>query len=181
MNLGHSELNTKHEQITKYIESLSVGTKLSVRKIAQELDVSEGTAYRAIKEAENSGLVSTKRRIGTIRVEKKEEPHIDKLTFEEIVNVVEGVVLGGAAGIQKSLNKFVIGAMQLEAMLKYIEAGNLLIVGNRVQAICARSVKRGGLDYGRIRYDSGGQEACRRSGTADHRYDFRYVHRGDDD
>ncbi len=144
MNLGHSELNTKHEQITKYIESLSVGTKLSVRKIAQELDVSEGTAYRAIKEAENSGLVSTKRRIGTIRVEKKEEPHIDKLTFEEIVNVVEGVVLGGAAGIQKSLNKFVIGAMQLEAMLKYIEAGNLLIVGNRVQAICARSVKARG-------------------------------------
>lgn len=138
MTLGNSELNTKHEQITKYIESLSVGTKLSVRKIAQELDVSEGTAYRAIKEAENSGLVSTKRRIGTIRVEKKEEPHIDKLTFAEIVNVVEGVVLGGAAGIQKSLNKFVIGAMQLEAMLKYIEAGNLLIVGNRVQAhMCA--------------------------------------------
>ncbi|MCY9658875.1 DRTGG domain-containing protein [Paenibacillus anseongense] len=131
-------MHTKHEQITKYIESLPVGTKLSVRQIAQDLDVSEGTAYRAIKEAENIGLVSTKRRIGTIRMEKKEEPVIDKLTFEEIVNVVEGVVLGGSTGIHKSLNKFVIGAMQLEAMLKYIEAGNLLIVGNRVQAhMCA--------------------------------------------
>lgn len=149
MSSDNSELNTKHEQITKYIESLSVGTKLSVRKIAQELDVSEGTAYRAIKEAENSGLVSTKRRIGTIRVEKKEEHQIDKLTFAEIVKVVEGVVLGGSAGIHKTLNKFVIGAMQLEAMLKYIEPGNLLIVGNRVQAhMCALSQGSGVLITG---------------------------------
>lgn len=149
MSTGHSELHTKHEQITKYIESLAVGTKLSVRQIAQDLDVSEGTAYRAIKEAENIGLVSTKRRIGTIRMEKKEEPVIDKLTFAEIVNVVEGIVLGGSSGIHKSLNKFVIGAMQLEAMLKYIEAGNLLIVGNRVQAhMCALSQGAGVLITG---------------------------------
>ncbi|NOV03765.1 DRTGG domain-containing protein [Paenibacillus planticolens] len=149
MSAGNSELHTKHEQITKYIESLAVGTKLSVRQIAQDLDVSEGTAYRAIKEAENIGLVSTKRRIGTIRMEKKEEPVIDKLTFAEIVNVVEGVVLGGSSGIHKSLNKFVIGAMQLEAMLKYIEAGNLLIVGNRVQAhMCALSQGAGVLITG---------------------------------
>jgi predicted transcriptional regulator len=149
MSTGHSELHTKHEQITKYIESLPVGTKLSVRQIAQDLDVSEGTAYRAIKEAENIGLVSTKRRIGTIRMEKKEEPVIDKLTFAEIVNVVEGVILGGSSGIHKSLNKFVIGAMQLEAMLKYIETGNLLIVGNRVQAhMCALSQGAGVLITG---------------------------------
>ncbi|SDN60667.1 Predicted transcriptional regulator containing CBS domains [Paenibacillus sp. yr247] len=149
MSTGHSELHTKHEQITKYIESLPVGTKLSVRQIAQDLEVSEGTAYRAIKEAENIGLVSTKRRIGTIRMEKKEEPVIDKLTFAEIVNVVEGVVLGGSSGIHKSLNKFVIGAMQLEAMLKYIEPGNLLIVGNRVQAhMCALSQGAGVLITG---------------------------------
>lgn len=138
MQAGNSELQTKYEKITQYIESLSVGTRLSVRQIAQDLDVSEGTAYRAIKEAENLGLVSTKRRLGTIRVEKKEEHQIDKLTFAEIVNVVEGVVLGGSVGLNKTLNKFVIGAMQLEAMIKYIEPDNLLIVGNRVQAhMCA--------------------------------------------
>ncbi len=33
---------TKHEQIIKHIESLSVGQKISVRKIAKDLDVSEG-------------------------------------------------------------------------------------------------------------------------------------------
>lgn len=63
--------------------------------------------------------------------------------------MVEGVVLGGASGIHKSLNKFVIGAMQLEAMLKYIEAGNLLIVGNRVHAhMCALSQGAGVLITG---------------------------------
>jgi len=133
-----TDSHTKHEQITRHIESLEVGTKVSVRQIAEEFDVSEGTAYRAIKEAENLGIVSTKRRIGTIRVEKKEGRLIDKLTFAEIVNVVDGVVYGGASGLHKTLNKFVIGAMQLEAMIKYIEADNLLIVGNRVQAhMCA--------------------------------------------
>lgn len=138
MNQGNTEFNTKHEQITKYIQNLEVGTVISVRKIAQELEVSEGTAYRAIKEAENLGLVSTKRRIGTIRVEKKEEHQFKELTFAEIVNIVEGVLLGGDEGLHKTLNKFVIGAMQLEAMLKYIEPDNLLIVGNRVQAhMCA--------------------------------------------
>lgn len=134
MDSVNPELRTKHEHVTKYIQSLSVGTVISVRKIAQELGVSEGTAYRAIKEAENLGIVKTKRRIGTVRVEKKEEYQFDKLTFAEIVNIVDGVVLGGAEGLHKTLNKFVIGAMQLEAMLKYIETGNLLIVGNRVQA-----------------------------------------------
>lgn len=71
MDSVNPDLRTKHEHVTKYIQSLSVGTVISVRKIAQELEVSEGTAYRAIKEAENLGIVKTKRRIGTVRVEKK--------------------------------------------------------------------------------------------------------------
>jgi predicted transcriptional regulator len=125
---------TKHGQILRYIESLSIGARLSVRKIAQELEVSEGTAYRAIKEAENLGIVSTKGRTGTIRVEKKEVHQMDKLTFAEVVNIVDGEVLGGTGGLHKTLSKFVIGAMELEDMLRYIEPGDLLIVGNRNKA-----------------------------------------------
>jgi predicted transcriptional regulator len=125
---------TKHGQILRYIESLSIGARLSVRKIAQELEVSEGTAYRAIKEAENLGIVSTKGRTGTIRVEKKEVHPMDKLTFAEVVNIVDGEVLGGTGGLHKTLSKFVIGAMELEDMLRYIEPGDLLIVGNRNKA-----------------------------------------------
>jgi predicted transcriptional regulator len=144
-----TEQHTKHEQIIRHIEASPVGAKLSVRKLAQDLDVSEGTAYRAIKEAETIGLVQTKKRTGTVRVEKKEDRPFDKLTFEEIIHVVDGVVLAGETGLGKSLNKFVIGAMQLEAMLKYIEPGNLLIVGNRVQAhMCALSQGAGVLITG---------------------------------
>lgn len=125
---------TKHEQILDYIETLDVGEKISVRRIAKELQVSEGTAYRAIKEAENQRLVSTIERVGTIRIERKKKENIEKLTYAEIVNIVDGQVLGGRAGLHKSLTKFVIGAMQLEDMMRYTEAGNLLIVGNRFKA-----------------------------------------------
>src|SRR3954451_6338965 len=95
------------------------------------MTVSEGTAYRAIKEAENKGYVSTIERVGTIRIERKKKENIEKLTFAEIVNIVDGQVLGGRGGLHKTLNRFVIGAMKLEAMMRYVEPGNLLIVGNR--------------------------------------------------
>jgi predicted transcriptional regulator len=122
---------TKHEQILRYIEQLEVGEKISVRTIARELGVSEGTAYRAIKEAENQGLVNTVERVGTVRVDRQRRSNIERLTFAEVVNIVDGQVLGGRAGLHKTLNKFVIGAMKLEAMMRYVEPGNLLIVGNR--------------------------------------------------
>lgn len=125
---------TKHEQILKYIESLPAGSKISVRKIAQTLEVSEGTAYRAIREADNAGLVATKDRVGTIRVEKKQREQMDKLTFAEVVNIVDGEVLGGSEGMDKTLHKFVIGAMTRDAMIRYIDPGSLLIVGNRLDA-----------------------------------------------
>ncbi|ALC89681.1 hypothetical protein AM500_07810 [Bacillus sp. FJAT-18017] len=125
---------TKHEQILHYIDELPIGEKISVRQIAKAMNVSEGTAYRAIKDAENKGYVSTIERVGTIRIERKKKENIEKLTYAEIVNIVEGQVLGGRAGLHKTLNKFVIGAMQLEAMMRYTGAGNLLIVGNRIKA-----------------------------------------------
>ncbi|MEK5441538.1 MULTISPECIES: DRTGG domain-containing protein [unclassified Fredinandcohnia] len=125
---------TKHEQILQYIDTLPIGEKISVRQIAKDMKVSEGTAYRAIKDAENKGYVSTIERVGTIRIERKKKENFEKLTFAEVVNIVDGQVLGGKAGLHKTLNKFVIGAMKLEAMMRYTGAGNLLIVGNRTKA-----------------------------------------------
>ncbi|MBE3569306.1 MAG: CBS domain-containing protein [Bacillales bacterium] len=125
---------TKHEQILEYIEGLPIGEKISVRQIAKALNVSEGTAYRAIKDAEMKGFVSAIERVGTIRIEKKKKENIEKLTYAEVVNIIDGQVLGGRAGLYKTLNKFVIGAMKLDAMMRYTGAGNLLIVGNRTRA-----------------------------------------------
>lgn len=125
---------TKHEEIIKYIYSLKVGTKISVRTIANDLNVSDGTAYRAIKDSEEMGIVSTVPRVGTLRIEKLEKKNEEKLTFAEVDNIVNGSVLGGRDGLHKTLNKFIIGAMTVEGMKKYISPGNLLIVGNREEA-----------------------------------------------
>lgn len=126
--------STKHEQLLHYIRELAVGTKISVRQLAKERGVSEGTAYRALKEAEQLGLVSTKERIGTVRVDKKRRSRPEQLTFAEVLEIVQGSLLGGEAGLSKTLHKFVIGAMELGEMAGYIDAGSLLIVGNRESA-----------------------------------------------
>lgn len=126
-------MTTKHEQIIRHMTSLRIGSKISVRQIARDLHVSDGTAYRAIKEAENRGIVSTVERVGTIRIEQKEKENIEQLTFAEVINIVDGQVLGGRDGLYKTLNKFLIGAMELEAMKKYTEPDSLMIVGNRME------------------------------------------------
>ncbi|MGN7358158.1 DRTGG domain-containing protein [Paenibacillus sp. SAF-054] len=131
---GRDDAITKHEQLLLHIEGLKVGSKISVRKLAKEMSVSEGTAYRALKDAENLGIVITKERIGTVRVEKKPRNISEQLTFADVVDIVEGHVLGGADGLHKNLHKYVIGAMKVDAMVRYIDAGSLLIVGNRDNA-----------------------------------------------
>ncbi|WP_347460369.1 DRTGG domain-containing protein [Clostridium sp. DMHC 10] len=125
---------SKHEEIIRYIMTLKAGTKISVRSIANKLEVSEGTAYRAIKECDNLGLVTTIPRVGTIKIDKVQKKNIEVLTYGEIVSIIDGSILGGRTGIDKTLNKFVIGAMTAEAMDKYISPGSLTIVGNREDA-----------------------------------------------
>ncbi|MFC5468879.1 DRTGG domain-containing protein [Cohnella suwonensis] len=125
---------TKHEQLLQYIRELPIGTKVPVRQMAKERGVSDGTAYRALKEAEQLGLVSTKERIGTVRVDKKRRSNPEQLTFAEVLEIVQGRLLGGQEGLEKTLHKFVIGAMELGEMMAYIDAGSLLIVGNRENA-----------------------------------------------
>lgn len=125
---------TKHQQILSFIESLAVGSKVSVRFIAKELDVSEGTAYRAIKEAENKGYVRSIPKVGTIRIEGAKERRIEDLTLREVSQIAEGIVLCGFESLDNSPNKFLIAAMELDAMERYLEDNALCIVGNRHDA-----------------------------------------------
>ena len=127
-------MTSKHQQIIRYIESLPVGEKISVRSIAKNMEMSEGTAYRAIKEAENIGIVSTIERVGTIRIERKTKDNLEKLSFGEIIKIIEGEVFGGHDGLDKILNRFVIGAMTLDAMTRYIQPESLVVIGNREDA-----------------------------------------------
>ena len=51
-------MKSKHQKILEYIKSLPIGSKISVRQVAKELKVSEGTAYRAIKESERICIIN---------------------------------------------------------------------------------------------------------------------------
>jgi predicted transcriptional regulator len=141
---------SKHDQILQHIEELPVGHRISVRRIARQLTVSEGTAYRAIKEAEGQGLVTTIERVGTVRIERKRRQDIDRLTYAEVLNIVDGSLLGGRSGLHKTLHKFVIGAMEIDAMLKYVDPGSLVIVGNRA------ALQRTALEHGAAVLVTGG-------------------------
>ncbi len=125
---------TKHQQILTFIEDLAIGSKVSVRFIAKELDVSEGTAYRAIKEAEAKGFVRSIPKVGTIRIEGLKERQIEDLTLREVSQIAEGVVICGFVYLNRSPNKFIIAAMELDTMGRYLEDGALCIVGNRRDA-----------------------------------------------
>lgn len=122
---------SKHQDILNYLEALPIGKRVSVRSISNHLQVSDGTAYRAIKEAENRGLVETRPRSGTVRVEKRVQVRLDKLTFAEIADITESEVISGQAGLDRVFSKFYIGAMTIENITRYLTKGDLLIVGDR--------------------------------------------------
>lgn len=122
---------SKHQEILDYLEHLAVGKRVSVRSISNHLNVSDGTAYRAIKEAENRGLVETRPRSGTIRVEKKIKPRLEKLTYAEIAQISDSDVIAGQSGLGHEFSKFSIGAMTRENIMTYLVHGGLLIVGDR--------------------------------------------------
>lgn len=123
---------SKHQEILAYLEELPVGKRVSVRSISNRLGVSDGTAYRAIKEAENRGLVETRPRSGTVRVKSKKVA-IEKLTFAEIAEVTGSEVLAGQAGLDREFSKFSIGAMTEKNILSYLHDGGLVIVGDRTR------------------------------------------------
>lgn len=122
---------SKHQRILDYLEHLPIGKRVSVRSISNHLRVSEGTAYRAIKEAENRGIVETRPRSGTIRIDKKPEVSLRRLTYAEIARISDSEVLAGESGLSHEFSKFSIGAMTQENILRYLVKGGLLIVGDR--------------------------------------------------
>ena len=121
---------SKHQEILDYLEKLPIGKRVSVRSISNFLNVSDGTAYRAIKEAENQGIVETRPRSGTIRV-KSQKAVLEHLTYREIQEITGSEILAGDQGLEKEFNKFYIGAMTEEHVLDYVSEGGLLIVGDR--------------------------------------------------
>ena len=133
---------TKHELILKYIETLPVGTKVSVRQIAKDLEVSEGTAYRAIKQAENVGLVSSIPKVATIHIEQPVKKQLEDMTLHEINLIVEGSFLTGQNYSARIPKAFAVCFSKEELLGKHVGSNTLVIVGN-VEELQSLAVKRG--------------------------------------
>lgn len=133
---------TKHEQIIKYIESLAVGTKVSVRQVAKELEVSEGTAYRAIKQAENIGLVSSIPKVATVRIEKPEKKQLEDMTLNDINMILEGTFLAGQQYGERIPKSFAACFTLEELIKKNINNHTLVIVSNTAE-IQSYAIRKG--------------------------------------
>ena len=58
---------------------------------------------------------------------------LEHLTYKEIVDITGSEVLAGEDGLEKEFNKFSIGAMTEQNILRYLTEGGLLIVGDRTK------------------------------------------------
>ena len=118
---------TKHEIVIEYIESLDVGEKVSVRQLARQMNISEGTVYRAIKDAENQGLVFSIPKVGTMRIEQVKERSIDSLTYRELSNIVEGSLVCGAEKCDVAPKAFFVASNLEHLKKKNLHASTMLI------------------------------------------------------
>ena len=144
---------SKHQEILSYLEELPIGKRVSVRSISNHLGVSDGTAYRAIKEAENRGIVETRPRSGTIRV-KSQKVAIERLTYAEIAEVTSSEVLAGQEGLEREFSKFSIGAMTEQNILSYLHDAVLVTGGFHVQDDVLTLANKKGIPVLRSKHDT---------------------------
>lgn len=127
----------KNELILSYIKELAPGTKISVRKLAEQLDVSDGTVYKAIKLAEAQGLVMTKPKAGTFRVETGFAAKSEPVSLKRLVKLLGLTTVVDAASYDRVIERIVIcdgSEAQLRAALPHSPAENasvLCLVGAR--------------------------------------------------
>lgn len=101
-------MSAKSDLILAHIEGLPVGTKISVRELSALLKVSEGTAYKAVKEAELRGLVAVKPKAGTVRI-SVEQPLLEQAVGAlELVSLMGLSIAAGKEHLSRVIRKIVI-------------------------------------------------------------------------
>ena len=130
-----STISIKNDIVLSRIEATEPGTKISVRGLASELDVSEGTVYKAIKEAEQRGLVITKPKSGTFRIESDVDSDSCAVTLSELVSALGVSCAAGRKSLGCTIDNIVIcdsDEAQLLSRLEYADPSRTLcIVGKR--------------------------------------------------
>ena len=132
---GVSTISIKNDIVLSHIETIEPGAKISVRGLASELNVSEGTVYKAIKEAEQRGLVITKPKSGTFRMESAVSSDDCAVTLSELMAALGVNCASGRKSLGCTIDNIIIcdsDEAQLLSRLEYSEPSRTLcIVGNR--------------------------------------------------
>jgi len=129
------KLASKIERVVEHIARLEPGDKVSVRGLAQELGVSEGTAYKSIKAAEAQGLVITRPKAGTVRINIRGVTEHGDTTLAEAARSVGAVCLCGTeAAARKPLPSLVVAdgnAAHLLDTIRRCSGTVLCLMGDR--------------------------------------------------
>lgn len=107
--------------ILSYIESLEAGAKVSVRELSAHLGVSEGTAYKAVKDAEQRGLVTVKPKAGTIRVNTEPESFEKHISALDVSCLLGLVAAAGKAMLNREVKRLIICDGSEQDMLRQLE------------------------------------------------------------
>jgi predicted transcriptional regulator len=128
-------ISIKNNIVISHIESLPIGAKISVRGLAAELKVSEGTVYKGIKDAEAMGLVVTRPKAGTFRVDTSISEETGDVTVAEIAKLLGLNIAAGGAGADNVITKIIVCDSDEAELLRHLgecRAENALcIAGNR--------------------------------------------------
>ncbi|HBR09184.1 MAG TPA: hypothetical protein DD735_09875, partial [Clostridiales bacterium] len=128
----------KRATLIDYIKEIPEGQKISVRNLAKSMSVSKGTAYRAIKAAEEMGLVETMPRSGTVRIAQTARSDEKADTLASEIKRLGLTVLCGAEHADIPLNRIILGDGSLEQFKKNVRSadGNVLcLVGDRPEIL----------------------------------------------
>lgn len=128
-------ISIKNDLILKHIETLAEGTKISVRGLSLDLNISEGTVYKAIKEAETLGLVITKPKSGTFRVNNNPVTETHSISLSELMTTLGLNCVAGKSGLSGNIKKVIIADSDETRFIDELERCNpattLCIMGNR--------------------------------------------------
>lgn len=112
-----------------------MGTKISVRGLSAKLNVSEGTVYKAIKDAETRGLVVTRPKAGTFRVDTTISESTGDVTLAEIAKLLGLTVSAGSSNTGSVISKLIICDSDEDELLRLLDGCSpknaLCIAGKR--------------------------------------------------
>lgn len=132
-------MTVKRDSIVDSIRRLPPGSKVSVRGLAEELGVSVGTAHKAVRLAEELGLVQVVPRSGTFRSDDAcRETGPEGLLLSNVIERLGLTVLCGARYANVPIGEIILGdgsAEQFSARLMASPGKPLCLVGDRLEIL----------------------------------------------